>query len=95
MQTLLRPQYLPRVSLIPSILTGSSLIPLRKLHSESRLQKQLKKKTGRPLQKRRVDKAFLSGRNSTLAPEPFATKVLVVEITKKSLPTFSMTVIPR
>ena len=58
MQTLIRPQYLLRVRLIPSILTRSSLIPLRKLHSESRLQKQLKKKTGRPLQKRRVDKAF-------------------------------------
>jgi hypothetical protein len=58
MQTLIRPQYLLRVRLIPSILTGSSLIPLRKLHSESRLQEQLKEKTDLPLQKRSVDKVF-------------------------------------
>jgi hypothetical protein len=42
MQTL-HPRYLQRIRLIPSILTGSSLIPLRKLHSESRLQSSFKK----------------------------------------------------
>jgi hypothetical protein len=42
MQTL-HPGYLQRIRLIPSILTGSSLIPLRKLHSESRLQSSFKK----------------------------------------------------
>jgi hypothetical protein len=58
MQTLIRPQYLLRVRLIPSILTGSSLIPLRKLHWASRLQGQSKKHTRLPRQKRRVDKVF-------------------------------------
>jgi hypothetical protein len=43
MQTLIRPQYFLRVRLILSILTGPSLIRLRKLHSESRLQKFVKK----------------------------------------------------
>jgi hypothetical protein len=42
MQTL-HPGYLQRIRLISSILTGSSLIPLRKLHSESRLQSSFKK----------------------------------------------------
>jgi hypothetical protein len=62
MQTLIRPQYLLRIRLIPSILTESRLIPLRKLHSESRL---LKEHTGPPqnpessnLDKQRVDKVF-------------------------------------
>ena len=61
MQTLIRPQYLLRVRLIPSILTGPSLIPLRKLHSGSRLQE---KHTGPPQhrqrkqRKQRVDKVF-------------------------------------
>jgi hypothetical protein len=51
----LRPQYLLRVRLIPSILTGSSLVPLRKLHSESRLQKLFKK----PQPFERADMVFL------------------------------------
>jgi hypothetical protein len=42
MQTL-HPRYLLRIRLIPSILIGSSPIPLRKLHSESRLQSPFKK----------------------------------------------------
>jgi hypothetical protein len=58
MQTLIRPQYLLRVRLIPSILTGPSLIPLRKLHWASRHQEQFKKHSGPPRQKRRVDKVF-------------------------------------
>src|SRR2546423_3487690 len=58
MQTLIRPQYLLRVRLIPSILTGPSLIPLRKLHWASRLQEQFKKHSGPPRQRRRVDKVF-------------------------------------
>lgn len=51
----LRRQYLLRVRLIPSILTGSSLVPLRKLHSESRLQKLFKK--AQPFE--RADMVFL------------------------------------
>ena len=42
MQTL-HPRYLLRIRLIPSIFTGPSLIPLRKLHSGSHLQKIFKK----------------------------------------------------
>lgn len=58
MQTLIRPRFLLRARLIPSILTGSSPIPLRKLHSGSRLQE---KYTGPPQhkqRKQRVDKVF-------------------------------------
>jgi hypothetical protein len=55
MQTLIRPQYLPRVRLIPSNLTGSSLIPLRKLHPESRLQEKFMEQTGPPQYRRRWD----------------------------------------
>jgi hypothetical protein len=58
MQTLIRPQYLLRVRLIPSTLTGPSLTPLRKLHWASRLQERSKKHTRPPRQKRRVDKVF-------------------------------------
>ena len=58
LQTLIRPQYLLRVRLIPSILTGPSLIPLRKLHWASRLQEQFKEHSDPPRQKRRVDKVF-------------------------------------
>jgi hypothetical protein len=58
MQTLIRPQYLLRVRLIPSILTGPSLIPLRKLHWASRLQEQFKEHSDPPRQKRRVNKVF-------------------------------------
>ena len=41
-----------------------------------------------------ITSLHLSGTTSTPAPEPFATRVLVVEISK-SLSTFSMTVLPR
>jgi hypothetical protein len=64
MQTLIRPQYLLRVRLIPSILTGPSLIPLRKLHSGSRLQEkytgppQHKQRKQKKQRKQRVDKVF-------------------------------------
>jgi hypothetical protein len=58
MQTIIRPQYLLRVRLIPSTLTGPSLTPLRKLHWASRLQERSKKHTRPPRQKRRVDKVF-------------------------------------
>src|SRR5271168_5192679 len=57
MQTFIHPQYLLRVRLIPSILTGSSLIPLRKLHSGSRLQE---KHCGPPRHEQRVDDVFLA-----------------------------------
>jgi len=55
MQTFIRPQYLLRGRRIPSILTRSSLIPLRKLHSRSRLQE---KHTGPPRHEQRVDNVF-------------------------------------
>src|ERR1700739_4939633 len=58
MQTLIRPQYLLRVRLIPSILTEPSLIPLQKIPSGSRLQERFRKHSGPPRQKRRVDKLF-------------------------------------
>jgi hypothetical protein len=50
------PQYLLRARLLPSILTGSNLIPLRKLYSGSHLQE---KHTGPPQHKQRVDDVFL------------------------------------
>jgi hypothetical protein len=65
MQTLIRPQYLLRVRFVPPILIAS-LIPLRKLHSGSRLQKLFKEHTGPPQSlelfnpdKQREDKVFL------------------------------------
>src|SRR4051794_26169500 len=57
MQTFIRPQYLLRARRIPSILTGSSLIPRRKSHSGSRLQE---KHTGPPRHEQRVDDVFLA-----------------------------------
>jgi hypothetical protein len=53
MQTLIRPQYLLRVRPIPSI-----LIPLRKLHSESRLQEEFREHTGPPQHKHSKDEIF-------------------------------------
>jgi hypothetical protein len=58
MQSLIRPQYLLRVRLIPSILTKSSLTTLRKLHSESRLQEELGEYTCPPQYKHSKDEVF-------------------------------------
>src|ERR1700733_7820504 len=58
MLSLIRPQYLLHVRLIPSILTGSSLITLRKLHSESRLREEFREHTGPPQHKHGEDKVF-------------------------------------
>jgi hypothetical protein len=58
MQSLIRPQYLLRVRLIPSILTGSSLTTLQKLHSESRLREEFREHTSPPQHKHREDKVF-------------------------------------
>src|SRR5271154_5518893 len=96
---LCRPSSVPNTSYASALSPPSSLDPASSLF-ESYTQKVVfknnsRKKLAAHYKSGEWTRLFLSGQNSTPAPEPFATKVLGVEISKKCLSTFSMTVIPR